>query len=184
LGPRRSVLAWFCASTIYANITKWTRNGLIFLECFPTLPSQQKLALNLMFTALLNAVQTLPDGLNRTRFGGAFPSLERERLHQRLEKRCKSVALCKCGEMDSFGFVLLRREVSNCDRAKAAPSCHRLSNALAIQLGPFRVEMTQYDSPTMHAGTRCPTVAEMRQIGIVLNRFAYAVSDASRCRCC
>jgi hypothetical protein len=82
-----------------------------FLACFPTLPSQQKLALNLMFTAWLNAVQTLPDGLNRTRFGGAFPYLERERLHQRSDKRCKLVALGKCGEMDSFGFVLRPREI-------------------------------------------------------------------------
>ena len=42
--------------------------------------------------------------------------------------------------------------------------------------------MTPYDSPTMNAGSRYPTVAEMRQIGIVLNRFAAGVSDASRCR--
>jgi len=182
LGPTRSVLAWFCASTIYSNITKWTRYGLSFLACLPTLPSQQILALNLMFTAWLNAVQTLPNGLNRTRFGGALPNFERERSHQRLDKRCKSVAPGECGEMDSFGFVMRRRESSKRDPAKGhrvAADCRFYSQS---NCGPSGSEMTPYDSPTMNAGSRYPTVAEMRQIGIVLNRFAAGVSDASRCR--
>src|ERR1700685_7698 len=80
------------------------------------------------------------------------------------------------------GFVWIRLAVPGGlerDRATAAPSCHRLSIVLEKQLRPFRVEMTPCDSPPMHADRGCPTVVEMRQVGIVLNRFADAGSVAA-----
>jgi hypothetical protein len=81
-----------------------------------------------MFPAWLKAARTLPKGLNRTRFDAAIQNLEHERLSGGLDMRHMSMAPGKCGEMDSFGFVLRRREASNPiqqQRRRVATDCTR-----------------------------------------------------------